>query len=525
MTTAKTGFLTAFLLTVLLWGFQAVWLSRDSRPPVWDMALHQTYALNYAERDYAANTEAAKPWERSGNYPPFVHWMIAAAFLLFHPASHIAVMANIPATFILFWAVYELAKELADETAGQWACILIALTPYLSWISRETILDYWLSAWFAAALVALRKTQGFQSRNWSLVLGCILALGMLTKWLFLGFILVPLAYITYRCRVWQHSVRLINLADTLVISGVIASLWYLPNLPQLVRYFGENAKSGASEGEPPILSFQSLIYYLRLLEGYQLFGILFGLLCVACVFVWKRKLIEDWRFLAFSIAGGWLVMTLLRTKDPRFTMPLLGPLSIISGTWIASWKKTCANRLVQIALIAILGFQMYVSNFGIKWLPRHAVILAGYQGSFRWDWNLFLQDYFDIFGNPRREDWKQDAVLQKISEDARKRNVQPSLALVPDMAWFNESNFALYARFRRMRLSISHLKAAANGVQSFEGYNYVLMTEHGQGMSWTTVNSQALNRIIVDNPNTFRLVDLYKLPNGDGARLYYILRE
>jgi hypothetical protein len=176
-------------------------------------------------------------------------------------------------------------------------------------------------------------------------------------------------------------------------------------------------------------------------------------------------------------------------------------------------------------LIAILGFQMYVSNFGIKWLPRHAVILAGYQGSFRWDWNLFLQDYFDIFGNPRREDWKQDAVLQKISEDARKRNVQPSLALVPDMAWFNESNFALYARFRRMRLSISHLKAAANGVQSFEGYNYVLMTEHGQGMSWTTVNSQALNRIIVDNPNTFRLVDLYKLPNGDGARLYYILRE
>jgi hypothetical protein len=42
MKAEKAGFLTACLLTTLLWSFQAVWLSRDTRPPVWDMALHQT---------------------------------------------------------------------------------------------------------------------------------------------------------------------------------------------------------------------------------------------------------------------------------------------------------------------------------------------------------------------------------------------------------------------------------------------------------------------------------------------------
>jgi 4-amino-4-deoxy-L-arabinose transferase-like glycosyltransferase len=525
MATAKTGFYTALLLTVLLWSFQAIWLSRDSRPPVWDMALHQTYALNYVESEYAINAETAKPWERSGNYPPFVHWMIAAAFLLFHPASHIAVIANIPATFILFWAVYELAKELADASAGFWACVFFALIPYLSWISRETILDYWLSAWFAAALIALRRTQGFQSRHWSLLLACIMALGLLTKWFFIGFMLAPLGYIIYRFRIWQHAARLLNLADALIISGLIAGLWYLPNLPQLVRYFGENAKVGAMEGEPPILSFQSFIYYLRLLEGYQLFGLLFVLLCIACVVVWKKKLLDDWRFLALSIAGGWLVLTLLRTKDPRFTMPLLGPLSIITGVWVASWKKSILNRSAQVALVMLLGFQIYLANFGVNSLPKRAVILEGYQGSFRWDWNLFLQDYLDVFGRPKREDWKQDAVLVKLSEDAQRRNVQPSLGLVPDLPWFNESNFALYARFHRMRLHVSHLKSTPNGVQSFDGYNYVLMTEQDQGMSWTTVNSRALNQIIVDNPKIFLLVEVYKLPNGDGARLYYILRE
>lgn len=525
MKAENAGFLTACLLTMLLWSFQAVWLSRDTRPPVWDMALHQTYALNYVESDHSAGGEAAKPWERSGNYPPFVHWMIAAVFLLFHPGPHIAVIANIPATFILFWSIYELAKDLAESaSAGVWACLLVALTPYLSWLTRETILDYWLSAWFAASLVALRKTQGFQSRNWSLMLGIILTLGLLTKWFFLGFMFVPLAYVSIKHRVWKNPARLVRLADTLIFAGLFAGFWYLPNLPRLVRYFGENAKAGVMEGEPPVLSFQSLIYYLRLLEGYQLWGILFIVLCIACVVAWKKRLIGDWKFLAFAIAGGWLILTLLRTKDPRFTMPLIGPILVVSGVWISSWKKTRLNRITQVGLVALLVIQIYMANFGISWLPKRAIILEGYQGSFRWDWNLYLQDYLDVFGKPRREDWQQDAVLKKIAEDSQQRNVRPALALVPDLPWFNHVNFGLYARIRGMELRTGHLKSAANGIESFEGFNYVLMTENDQGMSWTTVESRALNQIIVDNSGIFQLVELYRLPSGDGARLYYILR-
>ena len=371
----KTGVITACLLTALLWGINIAWLSEDTRPPVWDMALHQTYALNYLSGCSAPAGESLKPWERSGNYPPFVHLVIAAVFLIFHPGPHISVLANIPATLILLWAVYELAKDLASPLAARWACLLTALTPYMIWISRETVLDYWLSAWFAAALVLLRKNREFQSRSLSLLLGGAIALGLLTKWFFAGFIIIPLAYVFFASRIWKWPARAINFADTLIVAGVVAGLWYLPNLPQLVRYFGQNASVGALEGEPPIVSFQSLIYYLRLLEGCQLFGILFVILCVACVFVWKKKLISDWKFLALSIAGGWLVMTLLRTKDPRFTLPLIGPLSVISGAWIGSWSKTVLNRAVQVLIIALLGFQACMSNFGMSWMPKQVVIM------------------------------------------------------------------------------------------------------------------------------------------------------
>ncbi len=520
MTASRTGILTSLLLTVLLWGVHILWLSKDTRPPVWDMALHQTYAFNYFESAGAGSEGNANAWERSGNYPPFVHLAIALVYLIFHPGPHIAVLANIPATFLLLWAVYELAKDLSGSGAGIWASILTALIPFMIWISRETILDYWLSAWFAVALVVLRKTRGFESRPWSLLLGGILAMGLLTKWFFAGLIFMPLLYVFVQSKVWKQRERIIHLADALIIPGIVAGFWYFPNIPLLVRYFSQNAGIGALEGEPPVFSIQSFIYYVRLLEGYQLFGILFAIVCLACVFAWKN--IRDWRFLVLTIASGWLVMTLLRTKDPRFTLPLLAPLAVIAGAWIQSWEKTFRNRAVQVLIVVLLCFQAYAANFGISWLPKRVVVLEGYQGLFRWDWNLYLQDYFDIFGKPKREDWKQDVILQKIADDSKERNVPPRLAMVPDLPWFSEANFTLFARMRGMPVRIRHLGSAANGIHSFDGYSYALMTETDQGMPWTTRASGALNQIIVDHPEVFRLVELYQLPSGDGARLYYI---
>jgi hypothetical protein len=513
------GLIIAGILTVFLWGMHFVWFLNDTRPPVWDMALHQTYALNYSQAADAAGP--ANPWEKSGNYPPFVHLVIAAVFRIFHPGPHIAALANIPATFLLFWALYELARDMAGAAAARWACLLVWLTPYLIWTSRETILDYWLSAWFTAALVVLRKTRDFQSRPWSFLLGLIIGLGLLTKWFFAGIILFPFLYVIMRSRVWKDPQRCIHFFDTLIMGGVLACIWYVPNIPRLVRYFGENAGIGAREGEPPIFTFQSLIYYLRLLEGYQLFGVLFAVLVLACYFCWRKRPLKDGIFLFVSVGGVWLIMTLLRTKDPRFSMPLLGLLAIITGAWIQSWGETILAGLAKGGLVTLLCIQVYAANFGISWLPERVVLLSGYQGSLRWDWNLYLQNYFGIFGRPAKEDWKQDVILGKLAGDSHYKSAQPSLALVPDLPWFNEGNFTLYARMRGMRIRIQHLQSASEGIDSFRGYNYVLMIEGDQGMPWTTRDSNALNQIIVDNPAIFRLVELYRLPSGDTARLYF----
>lgn len=521
--TRGSGLLLIVAVTCALWAVNTFWLMRDTRPPVWDMAMHQAYALNYLPG--ASLPSNVSPWERSGNYPPFVHLVIAAFFILLHPGPHVAVLANIPATLLLFFGLYELARLLSGDRAARWACLLTALTPYVIWISRETVLDYWLAAWVAISLVLLIRTDGFRARHISLLLGLAWAFGLLTKWLFAGFMVFPTLYVVMRNRLWKSHRYLVNFIDAVLVAFAVAGVWYLPNLPRLIRYFSDNARIGAREGEPPVLSLQSLIYYLRLLEGYQLFGLLFCFLILSGCFVLRKHRLKDGMFLAVSIAGGWLVMTCLRTKDPRFTLPLLGPMMVIAGAWIQSWQPGWRSRSAKVALLVTLAVQAYAANFGIPWLPEQVVLAKGYEGSLSWDWNLYSQHYFHILGAPRREDWKQDAILARVAQDIRANHVPPTLALVPDLPRFNAANFQLYARLRRYPFRVDHPQSAAGRLRAFDGFNYVVMTERLQGMPWSTRESAELNQTIVDEHQVFRLLEVFNLPNGDAARLYAIRRE
>ena len=104
-------------------------------------------------------------------------------------------------------------------------------------------------------------------------------------------------------------------------------------------------------------------------------------------------------------------------------------------------------------------------------------------------------------------------------------NLQPALALVPDLPRFNTANFDLFARLRGYSFRVGRPQSAVNGVRSFDGFNYVLTTENDQGMPWTTGDSRLLNQMIAAEPRMFHLLNVYPLPNGDSASLYAIRRE
>jgi hypothetical protein len=512
-----------FGLAAMIWLVNGVWLDLDTRPPVWDMALHQTYALNYWQFLRLQNPEATW-YDWSGNYPPFVHFLIACWYFFFHPSPHVAVLANIPATILLLWALYELTLELAGEEAARWACFITATTPFLMWLSRETTLDYWLSSWVAISLLLLQRTEGFRNRTISISFGLSIAFGLLTKWMFAGWVIFPLLYVIRRHRVLQHRDRRFHLTICFLCAVLVAGVWYLPNLPRLLTFFRENMRIGELEGDPPVFSLQSLIYYLRLLEGYQLFAILFAIMLVSCIVVWKRRLIPSGAYFGTAIGGGWLIMTLLRTKDPRFTMPLLGLLAIVPGAWIQDWKSTWKARAAKVILAAVLIFQAYLVNFGVSWLPERIVLAHGYQGSLQWDWNLYTQDVFGILGRPRRENWQLKEVLLEMVRHGRESGLHASLAVIPDLPRFNATSLNLYSRLEGIASRIDHLQAVPTDVRVFQGFDYVVVKDGDQGEPWTTHNNNALNHIILDHPFAFVLVHRFALPDGSLATLFAFRR-
>ncbi len=517
-TSLRWKLLTVAGLAAAVWLLNAWWLSHDSRPPVWDMAAHQSYALNFLGGRFA-DPAGIPVGQLSGVYPPLVHWLIALAFAAFGADPSIAPLANVPATVLLFWAVYELGERLASAWAARWSCVLTAAVPYLVWMSRETVLDYWLTAWVAAGLAVLLRTNGFRDLRASLVLGVTLALGLLTKWIYPVFLLFPLVYVAIRERVWRSRLQVRNAALASLCVIVLSGIWYLPRLTALAHYFSENAQVGALEGEPEILSFQSFVYYVRLLEGYQLFALLFGLFAVSWGMIWQKRCRSDCSLVAWTIVVSWLGLTLIRTKDPRFSMPLLPLLTIAPAAWIATWPGGWKARLGKAWLVLVLCFQIYLTNAGVSWLPEQVILLRGYQGSLRWDWNLYLQQYFDILGPPRLEHWKQEEILSRIDADASETGLRRSLGVVVDLPRFSAANFHLSARFLGLPIRVYRLVLTERGVLPLAEVDYVLTTDGQQGMAWTTGTAAALTRLISQS-DAFRLVARFPLPDGSNASLF-----
>ncbi|OLE90042.1 MAG: hypothetical protein AUG08_01760 [Acidobacteria bacterium 13_1_20CM_2_55_15] len=78
----------------------------------------------------------------------------------------------------------------------------------------------------------------------------------------------------------------------------------------------------------------------------------------------------------------------------------------------------------------------------------------------------------------------------------------------------------MFAHLRGLHIEAGHPQSALNGIRSFDGFNYIILIEGDQGWAYTTTENLKLNEIVLNHPETFRLVDSYLLPNDSVARLY-----
>lgn len=174
--------------------------------------------------------------------------------------------------------------------------------------------------------------------------------------------------------IWAKRERLrtplMNLLSALLIGGVICAPWYLRHGPFVLKSTVMTATQDAAlRGHPPIASADSFLSYLFYLENHQLHLIFFILLVLALVLAVKYKQANQFP-LVFGFLASYLAMSFVQLKDPRFTMPFLYLVALITAGGLMSIKRIALrNTLIGIALIGGV-VQLLLISFGMGIEPR-----------------------------------------------------------------------------------------------------------------------------------------------------------
>jgi 4-amino-4-deoxy-L-arabinose transferase-like glycosyltransferase len=231
--------------TVLNW----MWAEANVTLMGWDRSSHLAKTLIYNDILGEINlrslfTALTWPWNR----PPFFFLTVVPFYRLFGESTDVALMSNCLYLAILLWSVYGIGRLLYGRKVGLLAACLVSFYPILFSISRLSYVDYALTAMVALAIYLLLKTDGFRHRGWSLAFGVGMGLGLLTKWPFIAFAGVPIAYEAWRSGALKRLLfvswdgargstgrRRVATSPLFHILAALAltAVWYVPNWDRL----------------------------------------------------------------------------------------------------------------------------------------------------------------------------------------------------------------------------------------------------------------------------------------------------
>jgi 4-amino-4-deoxy-L-arabinose transferase-like glycosyltransferase len=481
-----------------------IWIARDTRPPYWDMADKQIGALKIydAVASSGIHAAAAIPF-LTGAYPPLYHSIVALSYAFFGKTIDAAQWANLPAIALLFIATYGIGRTLLKPLAAAIGAVIVSFYPLLVWLSRETLIDYWLTAVVASAIWMLIRTNEFSDGKHSIFFGIVCGFGMLTKWTFGLFVILP--------ALWFARKNMKNAAIAASIAAAISAYWYAFASRALLSLFTINSAQAVNEGDPSRLSLDAVVFYIRALEGSQLFLPLFVAL-IAGFILMLLNWTSDWIPIVLWIAGGWLGLLFFQNKDPRYTAPLLPAVALITAQ-VFQKKEVLVGLLIPLLLA-----QHYLVSFGIPELPPAVVLAKGGDGPVAYDWNLYAQSYFG-WGPPAREDWKIEHVLQRVMSQGGPVKV----GMVPDIPRFDTLAFEFYITLEKLPVTVTRLTVFDE--RAIADNDYLIVSEKDEGFepgSSFTPDLKHIHQYISKQNDIFQLLESFSLPNGDTIHLYKV---
>ncbi len=241
-------------------------------------------------------------------------------------------------TVVLVWGVLGLGAALGGPRVGVWAALLTLLCPPLVASTCYLSIDYPLTAMVVMGLYLLHRSQGFSRLAGSLQLGLWSGLGLLVKTPYPLFLLVP-ALVELARSLYRGPARLRVLlraaAAAAVAAGVyllLTDVWIGVLLGTVIDHY--DARPGMPAAILPPWTAAWALAYLRFAlvtyPGPLLLLALPGLVALC------RKGAGPARWLVLgALGGGYVLLTLIDNKIPRYVYPLYPLLCLVTAWWAA----------------------------------------------------------------------------------------------------------------------------------------------------------------------------------------------
>ena len=475
-----------------------IWVTIDRTPPAWDHANHLGHALSchrqLAESGFGGLADIL---EETAFYPPLAPCAAGLLYFVFPVTPLVAQSVMLLSLGLGLLAVFGLAAWLWDERTGLLAAFLYGTAPFVVFSLTNFQLDLPLAAAVACALYALARTEGFSQRGWTLGLGLLCALGLLTKPPFLVYVLPAVlaeAWMAVRAPDRRHRLGWIGLA--LLIAAGISLPWYGPRLIGMPgQFLNRSFKQAAEQGSAPALSSGGLLFYP------SVFPTEIGFLA-AIVFVlglWTlRHEPRARRLLWAATIVPFALILFVQNKNLRYALPLIPAAAVVAAGGLRalapSWRWLLTGACIVLGVL-----QVSMTTFAVPRPPRippFPIEMA-------------------IPALASTADWQHDHVLDDLVRASGGRAA--TVSVVPNYYSFSVSNFRYEAA--RRRLPVKMVRAWPG--PPF-GIDFAILKTGDQGPEFSVTKPRRIMQAFERDPflaHIYPVIGEYPLPDGSRAQL------
>lgn len=335
----------AVLVVATLVAVNGYYFHRSRTPTFWDDSsyLSGSLVLFDAMRDHGVVGFAQSFAHLFGTKAPLVCALPVPLYAIFGREFDPRFLIGVGFVILMSIYLFRMAENLWSPREGLLAVAILQTMPLMYGLSRQFLVDYGLATMVVMWIFYFHLHP--VSGAWSIAsLGLLLGLGVLMKFTFPLYVGAPAAVQTIlvirNCRGWKDKARMAaRLGCALLVGGLIAAIWYLPNW-QNVTAFAHSASNGElsiNYGSTDVFSARVILNYIFGLSADALstcYAFSLALAVLAWMLLSKR--------LDYSPGSNpwmlvvWVIVPLAATafsvnKDSRYVAPLLP----VAALWLS----------------------------------------------------------------------------------------------------------------------------------------------------------------------------------------------